>query len=80
MPFLCLNKIGFEWKGKQRREITDRFEIWMQSYRKLQQYFNDNGNTDLPARYKQDKSLANWLVSQRQKYDEMNPKKKTNYF
>ncbi len=65
-----LTKIGFEWKGEQRREIKDKFEIWMQSYRKLQQYFNENGKTDLPARYKQDKSLANWLVSQRQKYDE----------
>ena len=64
-----LNKIGFEWKGEQRREITDRFEIWMQSYRKLQRYFNENGNTDIPARYKKDKSLATWLVTQRVRYD-----------
>lgn len=65
-----LTKIGFEWKGEQRREIKDKFKIWMQSYRKLQQYFNDNGNTDIPARYEQDKSLATWLVTQRVKYDE----------
>lgn len=65
-----LNEIGFEWKGKQRREITDRFEIWMLSYRKLVQYFNENGNVDIPARYDKDKSLATWLVTQRVKYDE----------
>lgn len=65
-----LNEIGFEWKGEQRREIKDKFEIWMLSYRRLLQYFNDNGNVDIPARYEKDRSLATWLVTQRVKYDE----------
>ena len=64
-----LNRIGFEWKGEQRREITDRFEIWMRSYRKLQIYFTENGNTDIPAMYKKDKSLGAWVVEQRIRYD-----------
>ena len=65
-----LNEIGFEWKGEQRREIKDKFEIWLLSYRRLVQYFNDNGNVDIPARYEKDRSLATWLVTQRVKYDE----------
>lgn len=67
--FEKLMKIGFEWKGEQRREITDRFEIWMESYRKLVNYFTDNGDVDIPARYEKDNSLATWLVAQRIKYD-----------
>ena len=67
--FEKLTEIGFEWKGEQRREITDKFEIWMESYRKLEQYFSDNGNVNIPARYEKDNSLATWLVSQRTKYD-----------
>ena len=67
--FEKLTEIGFEWKGEQRREITDKFEIWMESYRKLEQYFIDNKNVDIPARYEKDNSLATWLVSQRTKYD-----------
>ena len=67
--FEKLTEIGFEWKGEQRREITDKFEIWMESYRKLAKYFEDNGNVDIPARYEKDNSLATWLVSQRTKYD-----------
>jgi superfamily II DNA or RNA helicase len=65
-----LNEIGFEWKGKQRREIKDKFEIWMLSYRRLVLYFDEYGNVDIPARYEKDKSLATWLVTQRVKYDE----------
>ena len=41
----------------------------MESYRKLEKYFKDNGNVDIPARYEKDNSLATWLVSQRSKYD-----------
>ncbi|MDP4283714.1 MAG: Helicase associated domain protein [Bacteroidota bacterium] len=64
-----LNKLGFEWKGEQRREITDRFEIWMQSYRKLQIYFAEHENSDVPARYEKDKSLGPWVVEQRIRYE-----------
>ena len=67
--FEKLTEIEFEWKGEQRRDITDKFEIWMESYRKLENYFSHNGNVDIPARYEKDNSLATWLVSQRSKYD-----------
>ncbi|MEO9258037.1 MAG: Helicase associated domain protein [Crocinitomicaceae bacterium] len=67
-----LNNLGFEWKGEQRRETTDKFEIWMQSYRKLQIYFTENGNTDVLARYEKDKSLGTWVVAQRSRYDKGN--------
>ena len=64
-----LIKIGFEWKGEQRRKIKDKFEIWMQSYRKLQIYFAENGNSDIPARYEKDQRLGRWVVEQRIRYD-----------
>jgi superfamily II DNA or RNA helicase len=65
-----LNEIGFDWKGENRREITDLDEIWKESYRKLEKYFEENNNSDVPARYALDKSLGTWCVSQRVKYDE----------
>lgn len=64
-----LEEIGFDWKGENRREITDLNEIWKEGYSKLEEYFNKNGNSNVPARYEEDKSLGTWVVSQRVKYD-----------
>lgn len=64
-----LEEIGFDWKGENRREITDLDEIWKESYAKLEEYFNKNGNSNVPARYEEDKSLGTWVVTQRVKYD-----------
>lgn len=65
-----LNEIGFDWKGENRREITDLDEIWKESYNKLVEYFTKHSNSDVPARYKKDKSLGTWVVSQRVKRKE----------
>lgn len=64
-----LKEIGFDWKGENRREITDLDEIWKQGYVKLEEYFNQNGNSNVPARYEVNKSLGTWVVSQRVKFD-----------
>jgi hypothetical protein len=60
-----LNEIGFEWKGENRREIYDLDDIWWSSYEKLIDYYKQNGDSDVPARYKNDKPLGTWVVSQR---------------
>jgi len=65
-----LNEIGFDWKGENRREITDLDEIWRQGYLKLQEYFKSNGHSNVPARFEENKSLGTWVVTQRVKYDD----------
>jgi superfamily II DNA or RNA helicase len=64
-----LNEIGFDWKGENRREITDPDEIWKQGFEILNDYFLKNGHSNVPARYKANKTLGTWVVSQRVKYD-----------
>jgi len=41
---------------------------WKESYAKLKDYHNEHGNCNIPARYKKDKSLGTWVVSQRVRY------------
>jgi len=60
-----LNSINFDWKSEEFREITDLDEIWWASYEKLIDYYKENGDSDVPARYKKDKSLGTWVVAQR---------------
>lgn len=65
-----LESIGFDWKGQQRLTYLPPDEKWRRNYEKLKEYFEEHGNTDIPARYVKDKPLATWVVSQRVKYDE----------
>jgi superfamily II DNA or RNA helicase len=65
-----LEQLGFDWKGENRRDVTDLDEIWKEGYNKLVDYFNENGNSNVPARYSKDKSLGTWCVSQRVKRNE----------
>lgn len=62
-----LNEIGFDWKSEEFREETDYDEIWWESYIKLEAYYKEHGNCDIPARYKEDKPLGTWVVAQRAK-------------
>lgn len=64
-----LNSIDFDWKGEQRLDYLPPDQKWQKNYTKLQKYFQENGNSDVPARYEKDKSLATWVVGQRVKYD-----------
>jgi superfamily II DNA or RNA helicase len=65
-----LEELGFDWKGENRREITNIDELWRHSYEKLLTYYLNYGNSNVPARYSEDKSLGTWCVAQRVKYDE----------
>jgi superfamily II DNA or RNA helicase len=43
---------------------------WKDNFEKLQDYYNIHGNSDVPARYKIDKALGSWVVSQRVRFKE----------
>jgi superfamily II DNA or RNA helicase len=38
---------------------------WNDNYERLKEYYNDQGHSNIPARYKLDKTLATWVVRQR---------------
>jgi len=59
---VLLDEAGFEWQGNS---ITDR--RWLAKYNRLKLYFQENGNSDVPNRWKNDPSLANWVSSQRER-------------
>ncbi|MEO5571635.1 MAG: Helicase associated domain protein [Bacteroidia bacterium] len=65
-----LNDIGFDWKGEQRLTYLPPDEKWKKNYKKLEKYFAENRNTDIPARYTKDKPLATWVVTQRVRYNQ----------
>ncbi len=64
-----LNDIGFDWKGEQRENYLPPEEKWQKNFDKLKKYFDENGHTNVPARYEKDKPLGTWCVGQRVKYD-----------
>ncbi len=62
-----LEEIGFDWKSEQLRKITDFDEIWWSNYEKLIDFYKEKGHSEVPTRYKKDKSLGTWVVAQGQK-------------
>ena len=59
-----LNKIGFVWKGKIHRFSPDD-RLWMEMYKRLEDYKQEHNSTCVPSRYKADPQLAKWVVNQR---------------
>jgi hypothetical protein len=65
-----LDKIGFRWKEARRNrhvgtDSISRDQKWNQQYRKLVAYERELGHCDVPHRWKDDKSLGNWISKQR---------------
>jgi hypothetical protein len=60
--FQRLNEIEFPWN----RQSAKRLETWMKRYHELEIYFQDNGDSEIPATHANTK-LANWVVIQRQR-------------
>jgi superfamily II DNA or RNA helicase len=54
-----LDTIGFKWSA----ESNDL--KWLKMYERLKQYHTANGNSDVPAKWKEDPKLAAWLTAQR---------------
>jgi hypothetical protein len=55
-----LDALGFSWTGKIDRR-------WEEIYERLKQYHTANGDSDVPAKWKEDPKLASWLSAQRQR-------------
>lgn len=63
-----LNDIGFDWRIENRKENVDYDLVWKNNFQKLLEYYNENGNSDVPFTYKIDNTLKNWVIGQRVKY------------
>jgi hypothetical protein len=60
-----LDQIGFAWKADDYRTFKPDDKLWRQQYEKLVEYKRINGNSMVPFRYEKDKSLGNWVRTQR---------------
>ncbi len=63
-----LNLLKFDWRTEGRKDERDLDKIWLRNYSKLQSYFDQHGNSNIPRTYKEDNALKNWVVQQRVKY------------
>ena len=52
-----LNNVGFCWDAQD--------ENWMEHYEKLKRFWEINGHSDVPSRYRGDPSLSRWVQQQR---------------
>jgi hypothetical protein len=57
-----LDDIGFAWKVKVD---TTNSALWNKQYEKLVQYKRENGHCLVPKEYPVDKSLGEWVITQR---------------
>jgi hypothetical protein len=57
-----LDEIDFDWKVKGRN-INDK--LWHQQYEKLVEFKRKKGHCLVPRKYEQDRSLAEWVSTQR---------------
>jgi uncharacterized protein YbgA (DUF1722 family) len=54
-----LDDIGFVWR-------VENDALWQQQYEKMVEFKRNNGHCLVPNKYKEDKSLGNWVSQQRQ--------------
>jgi uncharacterized protein YbgA (DUF1722 family) len=63
---IILDEIGFVWKADGPRNINDDIDkIWNQQYAKLAEFKRKNGHCMVPQKNKADKSLGQWVLTQR---------------
>jgi hypothetical protein len=58
-----LDEIGLAWKLASPRNINDK--LWHQQYEKLVEFKRRNGHCTVPFKYQEDKSLGQWVQTQR---------------
>jgi superfamily II DNA or RNA helicase len=56
-----LNELGVAWNGGSVWDAN-----WQERYAELKQYFIQNGNSDVPSRYRKNTQLSTWVSVQRQ--------------
>lgn len=55
-----LNKLNFNWDTNESQ--------WKEMYEQLKKYYGEYHHCNVPARYKENKSLSNWVAKQRKDY------------
>jgi hypothetical protein len=63
-----LDEIGFAWKADTSHSIKPGGKLWHQHYGKLLEHKRINGHCKVPSKYKDDKSLAQWVIYQRARH------------
>ncbi len=56
-----LDGIGFNWKSEANAMR------WREMYEQLKKYYAEHGDIDVPAKWKENPKLANWISAQRQR-------------
>jgi len=61
-----LDAVGFHW-GRQSSEETDGINLeWRRRFNELIAYKQAHGDCDVPAKWQENRPLANWISNQRQ--------------
>jgi superfamily II DNA or RNA helicase len=58
-----LDSIGFKWTIESIIDLQ-----WQEMYEQLKTYHAEHGTADVPAKWKENRKLANWVSAQRQSY------------
>jgi len=68
-----LDELGFMWSGAKNwsgaKMVDGISEPWRTRFADLLRYKEVHGNCDVPAHWKEDKKLGNWVSQQRQNYN-----------
>lgn len=62
--YFRLVEIGFELELRS----TENFLLWERQYKHLSEYRRKNGHCNVPTKYKENKQLGNWVMSQHAKF------------
>jgi hypothetical protein len=65
---IILDKIGFAWNDDGAHAFKPDDKLWHQQYEKLLKYKRKNGQCLVPKKYEQDKSLGQWVFTQRKAF------------
>jgi hypothetical protein len=57
-----LDSIGFNWTPESKNDLK-----WQEMYEQLKKYHAENGDADVPSRWKQNPKLASWVAAQRER-------------
>jgi hypothetical protein len=57
-----LDSIGFNWTPDSKNDLK-----WQEMYEQLKKYHAENGDADVPSRWKQNPKLASWVAAQRER-------------
>ena len=56
-------------------ESSEYGKMWRKRYRELLEYKTENGNCNVPSRYKKNPPLGHWVMTQRRQYHQLKDKR-----